>query len=158
MVCSSGSNFAPLPLRGADEADGGDVHVREAADVTTSFLSKLSVFRPRMPRWRTGGMPWRMPTCSASSWSPITLPRIEVHAPGFEQFLEVRGLVAARRIHHLALRHHHLLLLGGRVLLGDRVHEGDDVAAAQRELVDGELRGERQSPSGCTMTSTSTSA
>ncbi len=66
------------------------------------------------------------------------LARIELHAPGRQQRPELRGLVG---------RHggHGVLRVGARLIgLGQRIHERDDVAAAQRVLVDRELRRGRQ--------------
>ena len=63
---------------------------------------------------------------------------IELHAPGVEQRGQVRGLVGAHG------RHRVLRVGAGVVGLGQRIDEHQDVAAAQRELVDGELRRRRQ--------------
>ena len=61
-----------------------------------------------------------------------------MHTPGREQVAHLRGLVGAHGGQWV-------LRVGARLIrLRERIDEGDDVAAAQRVLVDGELSGRRK--------------
>ena len=62
---------------------------------------------------------------------------IELHAPGAQQLAQVGGPVGIHRGHRV------LRIRPGVVRFGERVDKGEDVPAAQRELIDGELGGWR---------------
>ncbi len=64
--------------------------------------------------------------------------RIELNAPRSQQGPQLRGLVGRHAGHRVAR-------IGARLIgLGDRIHERQNVSAAQRELVDRELQRRRQ--------------
>ena len=61
--------------------------------------------------------------------------RVEVDAPGGEEVLYVRGAVGRRRLHGVARR---------LIRVRHRIDESENVSAAQRVLIDRELRGGRE--------------
>ena len=112
--------------------------------VITSFVSKL-VGRGRGCRGAArAARPGASPPACASSRSATTCLGLNSHAPGREQ--RARGARTCLRPSS-ALRHRIAAVRRRPDPLGDRIDEHDDVPAAQRVLVDGELRRRRAAPS-----------